>query len=37
MRVWEIRRFCKLQDEGIVLNLSKHQSLMRVPIIAREL
>jgi magnesium chelatase family protein len=28
MRVGEIRQFCKLQDEGGVLNLSKHQSLM---------
>jgi predicted ATPase with chaperone activity len=29
MRVEEIRQFCKLQDEGVVLSLSKHQSLMR--------
>jgi len=29
MRVGEIRQFCKLQDEGTVLSLSKHQSLMR--------
>jgi len=29
MRVREIRRFCTLQDEGGVLSLSKHQSLMR--------
>jgi len=29
MRVGEIRQFCKLQDEGGVLSLSKHQSLMR--------
>ena len=29
MRVGEIRQFCKLQDEGVVLSLSKYQSLMR--------
>ena len=29
MRIGEIRQFCKLQDEGVVLSLSKHQSLMR--------
>jgi len=29
MRVGEIRQFCKLQDEGAVLSLSKYQSLMR--------
>ena len=29
MRVGEIRQFCKLHDEGAVLSLSKHQSLMR--------
>ena len=29
MRVGEIRRFCKLQDEGGVLSRSKYQSLMR--------
>jgi len=29
MRVGEIRQFCKLQDEGGVLSLSKHQNLMR--------
>jgi len=29
MRVGEIRQFCKLQDEGGVLSLSKYQSLMR--------
>ena len=29
MRIGEMRQFCKLQDEGGVLNLSKHQSLMR--------
>ena len=29
MRVGEIRQFCKLQDEGVVLSLLKHQSLMR--------
>jgi magnesium chelatase family protein len=30
MRIGEIRQFCQLQDEGGVLNLSKHQSLMWV-------
>jgi magnesium chelatase family protein len=29
MRVGEIRQFCKLHDEGGVLSLSKHQSLMQ--------
>ena len=29
MRVGEIRQFCRLQDEGAVLSLSKHQSLIR--------
>jgi magnesium chelatase family protein len=29
MRVGEIRQFCKLQDEGAVLSLSKHRCLMR--------
>jgi len=29
MRVGEIRQFCKLQDEGAALSLSKCQSLMR--------
>jgi magnesium chelatase family protein len=29
MRVGEIRQFCRLQDEGGVLSLSKYQSLMR--------
>ena len=29
MRVGEIRQFCKLQDEGVALSLSKCQSLMR--------
>ena len=29
IRVGEIWQFCKLQDEGGVLSLSKHQSLMR--------
>ena len=29
MRVGEIRQYCKLQTEGVVLSLSKHQSLMR--------
>jgi len=29
MRVGEMRQYCKLQDEGGVLSLSKHQSLMR--------
>jgi len=29
MCVEEVRQFCKLQDEGAVLSLSKHQSLMR--------
>lgn len=28
-RVGEIRQFCKLQDEGAALSLSKCQSLMR--------
>jgi predicted ATPase with chaperone activity len=29
MRIVEIRQFCQLQDEGGVLSLSNHQSLMR--------
>jgi magnesium chelatase family protein len=29
MRVGEIRQFCRLQEKGAVLSLSKHQSLMR--------
>ena len=29
MRVGEVRQFCRLQDEGALLSLSKHQSLMR--------
>jgi magnesium chelatase family protein len=29
MRVGEIRQFCRLQDEGGVLSMSKHQGLMR--------
>ena len=29
MRVGEIKQFCKLQNEGGVLSLSKYQSLMR--------
>jgi len=29
MRVGEIWKFCKLQDESDVLSLSKYQSLMR--------
>ena len=29
MHVGEILQICKLQDEGAVLSLSKHQSLMR--------
>jgi len=29
MRVGEIRQFCKLQDEGVALSLSKCQSLIR--------
>jgi len=29
MRVGDIRQFCKLEDKGVVLSLSKHQSLMR--------
>jgi hypothetical protein len=29
MRVGEVRQFCKLQAEGVVLSLSKQQSLMR--------
>jgi len=33
MRVGEIRQFCKLQDEGVALSLSKCQ---RVPMIARK-
>ena len=28
MRVGEIRQFCKLQDEGVALSLSKCQSLV---------
>jgi predicted ATPase with chaperone activity len=30
MRVEEIRQFCRLQDVGVALSLSKCQSLMRV-------
>jgi len=29
MRVGEVRQFCRLQDEGGVLSLSKYQGLMR--------
>ena len=29
MRVGDVRQFCKLQDEGVALSLSKGQSLMR--------
>jgi hypothetical protein len=29
MRVGEIRQFCRVGDEGVVLSLSKHQRLMR--------
>ena len=29
IRIGEIRQFCQLQDEGVVLSLPKYQSLMR--------